>query len=387
MRVVPPLEINAGRLSASNVNEPGVGEVAYDDATAYVVGDRRIVGAPTSTVTISNASPAVVSWSAHKQPVGTPVVLTTTGVLPAPLVAGRVYYVRAPAAGTFQLSETPGGAPIVTTSAGSGTHTATTFIHRIYEALAAIPAGTYPPADVLTSAPKWLDIGPTNKWAMFDLLRNTATSRVSPLVVEITPGQRIDSIGLLGLVADSVTVEMKVLGVTVFSETHSLSGRDTTTWSEYLFGVFSTAPSLALFNLPPYTNGVLAVTITKASGLVSCGGIVIGTSVYLGDTEINADSDADNFSLVKRNDFGDAQLLQRRSIPKIAANVLCPKMSVNKARAVRTDLNAVPALWSWLDDPAHDYFDAGLILGFYRRFGINLSYPDHAMLSLEIEEV
>lgn len=77
-----------------------------------------------STVTISNASPAVVTWAAHGLSNGDPVAFSTTSALPAGLTADVTYYVTAKAAGTFQLAATPAGVPIGTTTAGSGTHTA-----------------------------------------------------------------------------------------------------------------------------------------------------------------------------------------------------------------------------------------------------------------------
>ena len=63
-----------------------------------------------SVVTISAASPGVVSWASHGLVAGTPVVLSTTGELPTGLVAGTVYYVAAspaPTAGAFSLAATP----------------------------------------------------------------------------------------------------------------------------------------------------------------------------------------------------------------------------------------------------------------------------------------
>lgn len=76
------------------------------------------------TVTISNASPGVVTFTAHGLKVNDAVVFTTTGALPAPLAANTVYYVKTVAtADTFTLSATAGGTVIDTTDAGSGTHT------------------------------------------------------------------------------------------------------------------------------------------------------------------------------------------------------------------------------------------------------------------------
>lgn len=91
--------------------------VVFNDAPA----------ARTAPVTITNASPGVVTWTAHGLAVGSPVVFTTTGALPTGLTAGTTYYVRTVlTADTFTVSATQGGAAINTSGAGSGTHTATT---------------------------------------------------------------------------------------------------------------------------------------------------------------------------------------------------------------------------------------------------------------------
>lgn len=77
-----------------------------------------------STVTISVAAPGVVTWTGHTLENGTAVSFSTTGTLPAPLTPGTIYFVVAAATNTFQVSLTPGGAPITTTLAGTGVHTA-----------------------------------------------------------------------------------------------------------------------------------------------------------------------------------------------------------------------------------------------------------------------
>jgi len=79
-----------------------------------------------ATITVSIASPAVVSWSFHALQANDPVVFHTTGALPTGIVAGTTYYVKNPVqgiSGTFQISATPGGAAINTTGSQSGTHT------------------------------------------------------------------------------------------------------------------------------------------------------------------------------------------------------------------------------------------------------------------------
>lgn len=78
----------------------------------------------TSTVTITIATPGVVTWTAHGLADGQAIQLLTTGALPVGLTAGTTYYIVNSAADTFQLAATLGGTAIDTTGTQSGTHTA-----------------------------------------------------------------------------------------------------------------------------------------------------------------------------------------------------------------------------------------------------------------------
>ena len=301
MRVIPPLDIAGSRLTSSTAAEPGPGEVAWNAATAYTLGQKAYLA--------SN--------------------------------------------------------------------------HTRYERLVPGTTPTSPDLDPVN----WASIGPTNRFAMFDLLRNTGTVSASPFTVVITPGQRVDSLGLVGLVADSATVQMHNEGELVYSQTINLSTRTTASWSDYFHGLFSYRSAVALFDVPPFVAGVITVTLTRVSGDVTVGGLIIGASAYVGDTQYGAESDALNFSVVERDAFGNSQLIPRRTVPKTNQSLFCTKVRVSKVIKVREDLNAVPALWSGLDDATDGYFEPLLILGYYRRFTINLAHPDVAEINLELEEV
>jgi len=262
-----------------------------------------------------------------------------------------------------------------------------TATHRKYENLIAGVDATNP-----ESAPtRWLDVGPTNKWAMFDTLRNSATSKAATFTVVITPGQRVDSIALLGMAATSVVISMTSVGGggTVYnSGTINLNTREVLDWYDYFFDPFTTQPSLILFDLPPYSDGIITVTLSNSGGNAECGACVIGTNFYLGGVQYEAENDVLNFSSVTR-DFagGTATMIQRRNVPKTIQSIFSDKARVNAIRDLRDELNAIPAVWSGLDDDTDEYFEALLILGFYKKFSINLRYPQHAIISLELEEI
>lgn len=270
------------------------------------------------------------------------------------------------------------------TSYALATRVIRTTTHRIYEAVATgVHAGL--PEDTPS---RWLDVGPTNRYAMFDLERNSATSVASPLTVVITPGRRVNSIALIGVVAQNVTITMTVLGSTVYTYTEDLTTRATLGWYDYFYGTFGTAPTVVRFDLPPYTNGVITVTLTAASGNVQCGAVALGTAVYLGKVQANARSDALNFSRIDRDEFGNSTLIPRRSVPKTTQVLVIDKPNVDSLRTLRKVLNAVPAVWSGLDDRTSDgYFESLLILGIYKQFSIDLTHPEHAIVTLELEEI
>lgn len=258
--------------------------------------------------------------------------------------------------------------------------------HRIYECRVAGASATLPENDPA----KWLDVGPTNKWAMFDNMRSQQTKNLDSMTVTITPGERVTALALLGLEAQKVTVTMTVGSTIIYGPVvRGMSGRITTTWSQYFFGHFDYIPSLLLQELPPANGAVITILIENISGQnVACSEVVVGNKIFLGHAQYNAESDSLNFSKIERNDFGESLLLARRTVPKVNVDLMSDKSLVPQIRKTRIDLNAVPALWSAMDDQYDDpFFEAVFIYGIYKQFTINLSGPSYATVTLELEEL
>lgn len=80
---------------------------------------------PSATFTVTIASPAVFSDTAHGLVAGDALRLTTTGALPTGLVAGTTYYVISAGltADAFEVSTSRGGAAVNTSGTQSGVHT------------------------------------------------------------------------------------------------------------------------------------------------------------------------------------------------------------------------------------------------------------------------
>jgi len=74
------------------------------------------------TVTVTNATPAVVTTTNVSLPNNSGIQLNATGSMPTGLSANTTYYVTNTTGTTFNLAATPGGSPLPTSSTGSGVY-------------------------------------------------------------------------------------------------------------------------------------------------------------------------------------------------------------------------------------------------------------------------
>ena len=352
MRVIPPIEVTDARLTSSDVAEDVA--ATYAGGTTYAEG--ALAGAAT---TYGNAQSVYRSLQGGNTGNAQEEGAWWTFV-------GLVYPIYA------------GGS-----SAAIGGIVTELATHSLYESLVA--ANNF----ALTDETKWKYIGKTNRFRMFDYSRSQQSVTGLSLTAVFAAGKRINSIGLKGIQANaySITVTSVGGGGTVYSDSGSLNLRETLTWSDYFFDEFTTQKSLAYFDIPPFTDAIVTITLTSTSGSTKLGAVVFGTFVYIGKTIQTTSSDILNFSTIERDLDGNAILTPRRNVPKSRQAVLCEKANVNKVILLREDLNATPALWYGLADSANGYFDATSILGIYKAFEINTDTPLDAIVSLELEEV
>lgn len=124
-------DIQANTIKFLNASYGAGGSSAtmvLDPSTPYTFD----VGA--QTCTISNGNPAVITKVNHNLQAGATITFSTTDTLPTGITAGQRYYVLLAGIGanTFSITDTIGSiVPVVTASAGSGTH----LYDRVYELL------------------------------------------------------------------------------------------------------------------------------------------------------------------------------------------------------------------------------------------------------------
>ena len=123
-----PLPADGQVILKYKINEEAAGtwyrifKYTTDSAISHAA-NRIEIGSDTVTMTI--ASPAVVTLNSHDLVAGQTIVFRTTGALPTGVTAGTVYYVLSTdlATNTFKFSATSGGSAVNTSGSQSGTHT------------------------------------------------------------------------------------------------------------------------------------------------------------------------------------------------------------------------------------------------------------------------
>lgn len=220
--------------------------------------------------------------------------------------------------------------------------------HRVFESLTAGNVGN----DPLTSTGKWVEVGPTNRWAAFDQALGTVMAAAGPIVVTLASGAA-DALALLDVTGVAVRVQA--------------NGYDRT------LAVASGA--LTFTDLP---GGAVTVTIA-GPGTVSVGTLLIGRMVALGVTEASPTAGITDYSRKEVDDFGEVTIVQRAWSKRMQARALIRADAVDTVFDRIAALRAVPALWIGDADT-----DALTIYGFFKDFSIEIG-DTTAKLSLTVE--
>ncbi len=209
--------------------------------------------------------------------------------------------------------------------------------HRKYRcAVAHTSAATPVPEDDPT---RWLDIGPTDRWAPFDSYTNTRASTVTSLTYVLHPGY-VNALALYGLIGAQYSIMIKdaPAGATIYSKTGFLT-QDPHGWYEYLFVAQPAVDKLVLHNLPIRPTAEITITITAAAGQpVGVGMIVVGDFVPLvGDTaefggvQYGATAEPVTYSYIKTDEYGTTTIVRRHAATDMRCTVTLPRQFADAA--------------------------------------------------------
>jgi len=251
---------------------------------------------------------------------------------------------------TSSVPETDHPEWLPTTSYAAGARVIKTATHRIYESAAGGNLGN-DPAD-LTGF--WLEVGPTNRWAMFDEALGTSTTATDSIVATVDCDE-VDAVALLDVVGTSVRVQ-------------------TTGYNRL---VPASEGAVTFLDLP-LANAPITITVS-GSGPVSVGTLLLGRLLKLGKTEAAPKAGIADFSRKETDEFGEPIIVERAWAKRMSARALIRTDAIDLVADRLAAVRARPSLW--IGDAA---FDSLTIYGFAKEFSIERG-EKVSSLSLSIE--
>lgn len=358
MRVTPPVAITPAKLTSSSAD-------ATFAPSAYAGGTTYAFGALVSVAADYRIYESLQNSNIGNTPSTSPLWWKVCGYVETAYNAGTTYAV---------------GATV-------------SYNYRVMMSLQASNTGNTPPTLPETETLWWIDVGPVNRWAMFDIASNAQTVWTSPLTVVFAPGERINTIGLDGMDGATVTISATsvIAGGTVYGPVEAeLTYRDVLDSYQYCYAPFITRPYHVVHDVPPYSDIVVTVTIESTVGNVKIGACIVGTYIELGSTLPQSRNSGKSFSTVDRDRYGRATMNKVRSIPVTSHRTLLPKEFANSVIQARDfTLDAEPALWTGISDATNYLYGMHQAVGFYRRLDLS-DIPndrDNVYVDLDLEQI
>lgn len=247
-----------------------------------------------------------------------------------------------------------------------------TTTHRKYRCAAAHTSAASPVPE--NDPTRWVDIGPTDRWAPFDQYTSTAAQATTSLTYVLQPGY-FNAVALYGLTGAqySLTVRDAPDGSVIYSRSGFLAD-DPAGWYEYLFVPRPVRNKLVFTGIPIRPAAQLTLTISAAAGQpVGLGMLVPGDFAPLisdaagwGGTEAGAQAEPVTYSYIKTNDDGTTSIVRRHSATNLRCTVRLPRQHADAALALLQRVLDKPVAWVASNAPGY----AGLNV-----FGLATSAP------------
>jgi hypothetical protein len=255
-----------------------------------------------------------------------------------------------------------------------------TNIHKVYESLVATNLNHIPGST--TDIAKWIEVGETNKWRMFNSTIQTQSSNLNSINVTLHPTSRVDSIALLGISAYSVQITMTdATDGVVYDHTTIMSDfSGINNWYQYFFEPVQRRSDFLVHDLPPYANASINVILTDTGNTVYCGALIAGLQRYLGDAQYGAKVGITDYSVKTQDPFGNYTVLQRAYRKTGIFTLQIESGLVDYTMKLLSDFRSTPILYAGADE-----YDSSIVYGFYKDLSINIAYSAVSLCTLEIE--
>ena len=229
--------------------------------------------------------------------------------------------------------------------------------HRKYKCAVAHTSAASPvPEDDGT---RWVDIGPTDKYAPFDEYELTQITATTDITYVFTC-RYVNTIYIGGLTGRAVTVSVKdaPAGTVQYTSTRSLLEPARGYW-DYAFGVRRPRKAHLFTGIPIYPNAEITVTIadtstnTRGVGMIDIGSRVDINLSKFGGVEWSPSVTPKTYTYRKINDDGTVKLVPRGSAKDLQCKVITHADDADAIAQIFASLMSKPATFFVTDKPKY----------------------------------
>lgn len=236
---------------------------------------------------------------------------------------------------------------------------------------------------------KWLNLGPVNRLRMFvkkvdnTWKPGTFTEYPEEISVTINMNRRINAIGMVGVEATNVTIELIVDGDVIYTSSNQMTVRGAGSWYRYFFAPFQTEANLVQLDILPIIGPYqLRIRAEAAGGVARIGMVVFGLAQKIGNASWGSRVGFDNYSYTEEDSFGNVTVVPRGKKNWVELDVV-------------VDTDQVPVLertLSSLKDKAALYIGSRrvtptIIVGKFDRFSLLLVNSTLSEYTLELRSL
>lgn len=255
----------------------------------------------------------------------------------------------------------------------------TTGVHKIYECQADSTLDVYPPNNPAT----WTDRGATNAWKLFDRKAGSLTSDSGSFTIVLEPGERFDSLALLQVEANYVDVSITANGGTIFNETYTmLDYTAIADFYQYLFAGTKDKSTLTISSLPTHSSAIITITFRREGGTASCGVLVIGKQVVIGELAYGYSFGLISYSSKTTSEDGTISVKKGNSAKVGEFPVIVENSRIDLLLSELPNLEAIPAVYVGGAD-----YEGQTIYGYYERLEMLIPHQVFAEYNLEIQGI
>ncbi|MEY2654879.1 MAG: hypothetical protein RLZZ524_1907 [Pseudomonadota bacterium] len=249
--------------------------------------------------------------------------------------------------------------PVIVNGQAYTAGTRVIYQHAIYEAQTSNITSWVPPA----APTEWLRIGPTNRWAMFDGVVGTITSRATSIQVQVSFNGVVNDLVLMRVVGTSVQVVMPGVNTTVAVPAAGPEG------------------STVVISNMGSTGGTMTLTLT-GTGTVSIGNMSVGVFNTLGDDEWGGSLGIVDYSKKEFDDFGNPNLVIRDYSRTYKARVAFATSNFDTIVRILTAVRSKPVVWQGVTG-----LQSMVLLGYYKDFSARMESVNRSTVELQIESL